>query len=161
MRTSPPPQLDKLYYFSQQKVAETVKARDEAVLVLKKLEVRADFGYTDNPGSSGGPGADTSGSFVDDETVWNVGAGWYEKPLDDFSKYFSGENFAGAWESNWLKPFAFVFDRTNASAYVQYGTTVEDPAGSRNFSTERKFTFYVGAKFKVDLREAFLGNDAR
>ena len=56
-----PPQLDKLYYFSQEKVAENVKEGDVAVLALKKLEVRADFGYTDNTGSRGGPGAETSG----------------------------------------------------------------------------------------------------
>lgn len=121
---------------------------------LGSLYFKTNYKLTNASGTSA-EGVDIAPiSFKSDESLWETSFGYFDKPIfrdiylagnmENLSTYRKNKNKACRWA--WLDAFKLTI-------WGAYGKTVtlEDKAGTDNFTTEDKFYYRVGISYELPL----------
>ncbi len=117
-------------------------------LLLTDLKFTAQLGRTDSTSDTDDAFGNSISEEIEDETVRNVGFGYYKKPV--FKHMFlKSKKFSKAERGSNEKFEKFFLDNLMFSANVSYGSTITDPKGDDNFETEDKTSYYIGLDYEL------------
>jgi hypothetical protein len=144
---------------NEQKNEQKTAMRDKAFVAspiknffLGSLNFKATYGLTNASGTTTEGAGIAPVSFKSDESVWETKFGYFDKPIlrdiylagnmKNLSTYRKNKNKAVRWA---------LLDAFKLNIHGAYGKTAKDEAGTDNFTTEEKFTYYVGISYELPL----------